>query len=231
MHAFSPFPPPCKRGRGTIGWWRGRGLQRNSGGENEASSQTPPPPPYARVARFGRSPSPAIAGGGKNKLSFSRRVCCSRPSHASQSKQKLTSETDLRQINPVAGAEFITVDSEHVARMERKRNPGTIEKLQSRPRISLRSIRATKKETKKRKRKRNAVRRCSVTTAALRAAARILVRGCARLPAFHRGSRPRDSCIPRLSFGPGFAGQAPKIGRELPPGAGPGYSEHLARRS
>ena len=51
-----------------------------------------------------------------------------------------------------------------------KRNPGTIDKPQCRPRISLRSIRATK-ETKERKRKRNAVRRCSVTTAALRAAA------------------------------------------------------------
>src|ERR1700683_3211622 len=56
-------------------------------------------------------------------------------------------------------------------------------------------------------RKRNAVRRCSVTSAALRAA--VLPppspppacggghrRGAARLPAFHRGSCQRDSCIP-----------------------------------
>src|SRR5580700_7550382 len=45
------------------------------------------------------------------------------------------------------------------------------------------------------KRKRNAVRRCSVTSAALRAAARAPL-GRARLPAFHRGSCRRDSCIP-----------------------------------
>jgi hypothetical protein len=55
--------------------------------------------------------------------------------------------------------------------------------------------------------------------------------GAARLPAFHRGSCQRDSCIPTAQLGPGFAGQAPLSGGGIPPGAGPGCSEHLACRS
>ena len=62
MHS-SPFIPRENGGGGPPeGRWRGRGPQRNSFDESEALSQMPPPPPYARFARCGRSPSPAIAG-------------------------------------------------------------------------------------------------------------------------------------------------------------------------
>jgi hypothetical protein len=44
--------------------------------------------------------------------------------------------------------------------------------------------------------------------------------GRARLPAFHRGSAPRDSRIPRCDSGPGFAALAPWW-RGSPAGAGP----------
>jgi hypothetical protein len=61
----------------------------------------------------------------------------------------------------------------------------------------------------RRKRRRNAVRRCSVTSALSRGAAPTFIlprsrrrtqEGAARLPAFHCGSCPRDSRIPRTQL-------------------------------
>jgi hypothetical protein len=53
--------------------------------------------------------------------------------------------------------------------------------------------------------------------------------GCARLPAFHRGSRQRDSSSQRLSTGPGFVGWGAT--RDLPAVTRPLPAMHLARRS
>jgi hypothetical protein len=64
----------------------------------------------------------------------------------SQFQQKPASDPDLRQMNPVVVAGFITIGSRCRSPDGAKRNPGTINKLQCRSRISLRSIRATKKE-------------------------------------------------------------------------------------
>ena len=65
-----------------------------------------------------------------------------------------------------------------------------------------------------RKRKRNAVRRCSVTTAAF--GLRHAPYGCARLPAFHRGSYQRESSSLRRSSGQASWIRSPKAA-DVPP--------------
>jgi hypothetical protein len=66
-----------------------------------------------------------------------------------EANKVLASEPDLRQMKPLVDeTSSITIRSSTVAQMKAKRNPGTIEKLQGRSRISLRSIRATTKKIK-----------------------------------------------------------------------------------
>jgi hypothetical protein len=73
-----------------------------------------------------------------------------RPSHDHASPEKLASEPDLRQMNPVVVTGSITIESDAV--------PGTICKLQCRSRISLRFIRATKNKIKEAERRKTLFR-------------------------------------------------------------------------
>jgi hypothetical protein len=77
------------------------------------------------------------------------------------------------------------------------------------------------RKNEKRKRKRNAVRRCSVTTAALRAAARTQLRARTASGVPPR-LLPEGLTHPKAQLGPGFARPAPVDGGGIPPGAGPG---------
>jgi hypothetical protein len=79
-----------------------------------------------------------------------------------------------------------------------------------------------------RKRKRNAVRRCSVTTATCVAARTLRVRTTSGVPP---QLLPEGVIVPEAQLGPGFSGQTLKAAGDLPASAGPGCSEHLARRS
>ncbi len=98
---------------------------------------------------------------------------------------------------------------------EAERNPGPIDELLCRSRISLRFIRATKKKEGKR----NAGRRSVSCPARKRRAGRATVKaacaaltavGRARLPAFHRGSHQGEYSIPKGQPGPGFVGYGAK---------------------
>ena len=105
-----------------------------------------------------------------------------------------------------------------------KRNPGTKVQLGCRSRITLRSIRATrKKEAERRK-------TLSIILRNLRCGAREASR--ARLPAFHHGSCQRDSRIPLGSARARLPGDtAPLSGGLPPPAPAPFTAMHLARRS
>jgi len=93
-----------------------------------------------------------------------------------------------------------------------ERNPGTIVGLLCRSRISLRFIRATKKENKEAERRQTHCRQ-SRTSGCGRATERSACAdpsavGRARLPAFHHGSCQGEYLIPKARPGPGFVDTA-----------------------
>jgi hypothetical protein len=138
---------------------------------------------------------------GKQCKSRSRGAVFWRPSYA---LRQICITTAFRPSSDQAGGGFFRQCHDQVAASPgrspdgAKRNPGTIEKLQSQSRISLRSIRATKKRKKEKEAERRKTLFRNLRSLAGCGAHPI---GRARLPAFHRGSRPRDSRIPRLNSG------------------------------
>ncbi len=110
-----------------------------------------------------------------------------------------------------------------------ERNPGPIDELLCRSRISLRFIRATKKKEGKRNAGRRSVscparkRRAGRATEKTACAALTAV-GRARLPAFHRGSHQGEYSIPKGQPGPGFVDTAPNT-TDIAANAAPSCSE------
>jgi hypothetical protein len=171
-----------------------------------------PSPSFASLTR----PLPAQRGEVKIE-SRSRGAFASESCPNKSSPQK----PDLRQMNPVVDETgFITIRSRCRSPDEAKRNPGTINKPQCRP-----GFRPGYEEKKKEAERRKTLFRNHRN---LRCGTRPT--GRARLPAFHHGSYRRESSSLRRS-----SGQASRDRRQswrvTPASAGPGCSEHLARRS
>jgi hypothetical protein len=169
----------------------------------------PHPPPTTQVgrgqacARFGRSPSPAIAGRKEWTLVLAAHA---HPSLDQASPSKLASEPDLRQMNPVVDETgFITIKSSSRSLDGAKRNPGRSISFDAAPDYT--PFHPGYEERKKRKR--NAVRRCSVTTATC---------GLRHAPYGARTSSgvpprllPKGVIVPKAQLRPGFTRQAPKV--------------------
>jgi hypothetical protein len=202
------FPPPCKRGRGTALREQrgGGGAGRDETLATKVKRRVRSPPTILRL-RYGWSPSPAIAGEDEHHRSRGalRARVLIKPVQAS-SLQNPIFVRSIRWWFPASSRS----ESKPRSPDEAKRNPGTIDKLQCRSRISLRSIRATKKEIKEAERRKALVPYLRTLRCGSRPAGR------ARLPAFHRGSCQRDSCIPTAQLRARLRGTSTRRWRGYP---------------
>jgi hypothetical protein len=130
---------------------------------------------------------------------------------------KQISEPDLRQMTPAVASGFHHDHALHVgwAKARSAVPTGSVS-------VGFAAAQPTLQTTNKQK---EAERRktLSIILRNLRCGAREASR--ARLPAFHHGSRQRDSRIPSAQLGPGFPGLGADKRRVTPAGAAPGCSD------
>jgi hypothetical protein len=178
------------------------------------------PAPRPRPSRLVASRRAPQDEDNKQAPAFPRRVFDSRPGnqHAipKTSPHSRSSADDPGGGDPVSSRSGAAIRSPDCA----KRNPGTTFRISPLP-GSLRPTRATKsfRLASGNKRMRNAGTAQFTNLRVLRRGAHPA--GRARLPAFHRGSCPRDSRIPRAQLRTMFRGTSAKLGGVFPPAPAP----------